>query len=42
MRRTLYALARFMGDVNAIWSGRVGKRLVNKAIGRTVVRRMWR
>jgi hypothetical protein len=36
----LYALARLMGDVNAVRHGTVGWRLVNKALGRTLVRRL--
>jgi hypothetical protein len=39
LRGNLYALARLMGDVNAVRRGRVGRRLVNKALGRTLVRR---
>jgi hypothetical protein len=34
-RSLLYSLARFLGDVNAIKRGRVGRRLANKAVGRT-------
>jgi hypothetical protein len=41
-RSALYSLARFLGDYQAIKNGRVGRRLYNKAIGRNVVRRMWR
>lgn len=44
VRRTLYRLASLLGDVQAVTSGnpkRVGKRLVNKMIGRKVVRRLW-
>jgi hypothetical protein len=39
LRGNLYALARLMGDVNAVRRGRVGRRLVNKALGRALVRR---
>ena len=42
LRGNLYALARLMGDVNAVRRGRVGRRLVNEALGRTLVRRLWR
>lgn len=34
-RRFLYSLARFLGDYQAIRRGRVGKRIANRAIGRT-------
>jgi hypothetical protein len=36
-----YALARFLGDVNAVRHGRITRRLVNRAIGRHVVSRLW-
>ena len=42
LRGNLYALARLMGDLNAVRRGTVGRRLVNKALGRTLVRRLWR
>lgn len=42
MRGFLYALARVLGDVRAIERGRVGKRVVNKIIGRTIVSKLWR
>jgi rRNA maturation protein Rpf1 len=41
-RSFAYALARFLGDVNAVRRGRIGRRLANKAIGRHVVSRLWR
>jgi hypothetical protein len=41
-RGFLYSLARFLGDYQAVKRGRVGRRLDNKAIGRSVVRRVWR
>jgi hypothetical protein len=40
-RGLLYTLARLMGDVSAVRNGRVGKRLVNRLIGRSVVSRLW-
>lgn len=43
-RRSLYRVARILGDVDAVASGkpkRMGKRLANKVIGRKVVRRLW-
>jgi hypothetical protein len=30
-----------MGDVSAVRKGRVGKRLVNRLVGRNVVSRLW-
>jgi hypothetical protein len=42
LQGNLYALARLVGDVNAVRRGTVGRRLVNKALGRTLVRRLWR
>jgi hypothetical protein len=41
-RSALYGLARFLGDVNAVRRGRITRRLVNKALGRYVVSRLWR
>ena len=41
-RSLLYGLARLMGDVDAIRRGRITRRLVNRAIGRHVVSRLWR
>lgn len=41
---SLYKIARIANDVSALASGnpnRIGKRLVNKAIGRSVVRRLY-
>jgi hypothetical protein len=40
LRGNLYALAWLMGDVNAVRRGRVGRPLVNKALGRMLVRRL--
>jgi len=40
-RSALYSLARFLGDYQAVKRGPVGKRLYNKAIGRTLVPRLW-
>jgi len=44
LRSFLYAAARLLGDYSALASGspkRIARRLVNKVIGRTVVRRFW-
>ncbi len=44
LRRSLYRWARLLGDLQAITSGnpkRIGKRVVNKLVGRKVVRRLW-
>ena len=38
----LYAQPAWVGDVNAVRRGTVGRRLVNNALGRTLVRRLWR
>lgn len=40
-RRTAYRTARVLGDVQAVRRGRVGQRVVNRAIGRTVARSLW-
>ena len=40
-RSLLYGLARFLGDVHAVRRGRITRRLVNRAIGRHVVSRLW-
>ena len=42
MRSFLYALARFLGDVNAVKKGKVGKRLLRRAAGRSVGKILWR
>lgn len=34
VRKFLYALAKFLGDVNAVKRGTVGKRIRNRAIGK--------
>jgi hypothetical protein len=44
MRSLLYSLARLLGDWNAVASGdpkRIARRIGNKVIGRTIVRRLW-
>ena len=33
-RGTLYSAARLLGDVRAVQTGRVGRRLYNRALGR--------
>ncbi len=35
MRSFLYKLARFLGDVNAVKKGRVGRRVKRRAAGRS-------
>jgi hypothetical protein len=42
VRSFLYWLARFLGDLNAIGKGKVGRRIANKAIGRKFVSKLWR
>lgn len=42
LRGFLYALARFLGDVNAVRRGTVGKRIVRRAVGRLTGRALWR
>ncbi|BDG59644.1 hypothetical protein [Caldinitratiruptor microaerophilus] len=42
LRGFLYALARLLGDVNAVRRGTVGKRIVRRAVGRAVGRSLWR
>ena len=44
VRSGLYRAARLLGDVGAVTSGRpsrIAKRLVNKVVGRNLVRRLW-
>lgn len=44
LRRLLYRWAALLGDVEAVASGkpkRMGRRLVNKLVGRKLVRRLW-
>ena len=38
MKSFLYALLRLLNDITAIFTGRVGKRIINKGIGRTAGR----
>lgn len=40
MRSTLYLVARLMGDVKAVLSGRILQRLWNKLVGRLAGRLM--
>ena len=43
-RRGSYTMARFLGDLNAVASGKpdkIVKRQMNRWIGRNVVNRMW-
>jgi len=42
VRRGLYKAARALGDVHAVTTGRIGKRLVNKLIGRGLGRLFWK
>lgn len=42
IRRTLYLVARIMGDILAVLTGRIFVRLLNRAIGRGIVSRLWR
>jgi len=43
VRSMLYKAARVLGDVGAVTGGpkKVAKRVVNKLLGRAVVRRLW-
>ena len=36
MRPLLYLLARFLGDLNAIRKGRIGKRIERRIVGRLI------
>ena len=42
LRGTLYGLARFLGDYEAVKRGRVGKRLARRADGRVTGRGLGR
>ena len=42
MRSFLYALARLMGDYNAVKRGTVGKRIARRVVGRATGRAMGR
>lgn len=42
VRSALYRLARFLGDVQAVKRGRVGKRLARRAAGRMTGRGLGR
>ena len=43
LRGGLYRIARILGDINAVSKGPAGivKRIVNKVVGRKIVKRMW-
>jgi hypothetical protein len=44
MRRTLYKIARLLGDTKAASSGKpdkIIKRLINKQIGKQIVSKLW-
>lgn len=41
-RSFLYALARFLGDVNAVKRGRAGKRIARRLVGRAAGRAIGR
>lgn len=34
LRKTLYTIARILGDINAVQKGTIGKRIVRRAAGR--------
>lgn len=40
-RRAMYRGASILGDVNAVASGKIGKRIANKILGR-IFGRLWR
>lgn len=42
MRSLLYAVARLLGDVQAVRKGRVGRRIGRRAAGRVTGRALWR
>lgn len=42
MRSFLYALAKLLGDVNAIKKNRVGRRIGRRAAGKVTGRTMWK
>ncbi len=42
LRSFLYRLARFLGDVEAVKKGRVGKRIIRRVIGRMIGRKVMR
>jgi len=41
-RGFLYAVARFLGDVNAVKKGRVGRRVARRIAGKATGRALWR
>ena len=41
-RGFLYALARFLGDVNAVKKGTIGKRIARRAVGKITGRAIGR
>ena len=40
-RNTAYKVARFLGDAQAASKGNIGKRILNKLIGRFIVSKLW-
>lgn len=41
MRSFFYALARILGDLSALFHGRMHTRMCNKVIGRSIARKLW-
>jgi len=41
LRSLLYQLARFLGDINAMGKGKIGRRIINKGIGRGAVSKIY-
>lgn len=45
VRSFLYGFARILGDVNAVFKGKVGKRIQNRVLGRVnrkIMNKLWR
>jgi hypothetical protein len=42
VRSFLYRLARFLGDVEAVEKGQIGKRMTRRVIGRMIGRKIMR
>lgn len=40
-RSLLYKLARGLGDLNALFKGKIGSRIFNKLMGRGIASKLW-
>ena len=41
-RGTLYSIAKLLGDLNAIFTGRIGRRILRRSAGRAVSKSLFK